>query len=101
MKNTPPTTLDSANVLAFAIVDESVTYLNRRTLYVDGMLLGVVPKLAICQNEGEMTLMVFHCDQDWNVLGVTAEHESISEAIQCTERSYNGLSEKWVKFENA
>ena len=101
MSNVPSAILDSAKVLAFAIVDESVTYINRKTLYVDGVLLGAVPKLAICQNEDEIELMVFHCANDWNVLGVTAEHESIGEAIQYTERSYNGLTDKWVKFEIA
>jgi|SRR5450830_449212 len=101
MSDVPSAILDSAKVLAFAIVDESVTYINHKTLYVDGELLGVVPKLAICQNEGEIELMVFHCDNDWNVLGVTAEHWSIGEAIEYTERAYKGLSEKWVKFKNA
>ena len=100
MNNVPSAILDSAKVLAFAIVDETVTFFNRKALYVDGELLGVVPKLAICRYEDEIELMVFHCDNDWNVLGVTAGHVIIGEAIQYTERSYIGLSEKWVNFGN-
>lgn len=100
MNNHPPSILDSAKVLAFAIVDNDVIYENRKTLYVNGVLLGAVPKLAICQNPDENEVMVFHCNKDWNVLGVSA-HLSILEAVQIVERSYNGLLQKWVQVKNA
>jgi hypothetical protein len=96
MNNHPPSTLDSAIVLSFAVVDNDVAYENRKTLYVNGELLGAVPKLAICQNPDESEVMVFHCDRDWNVLGVSG-HASVLKALQKVELSYKGLLQKWVQ----
>ena len=70
---------------------------NRKALYVNGELLGAVPKLAICQNPDESEVMVFHCDGYWNVLGVSG-HISVLEALQKVELSYRGLLQKWVQF---
>ena len=96
MNNIPPSILDSAKVLAFAVVDETVIYENRKTLYVDGELLGAVPKLAICQNYNEEEVMLFHCDDEWTVLGVSS-HGCFLEAAQAAERSYKGLLQKWIR----
>jgi hypothetical protein len=94
--DSPPPVLDCARVLAYAVVDTSVRYVERKTLFVDGQLLGQVPRLAICQNIGENELMVFHCDNDWNVLGVAAGHDSIAKAKNQVERSYHGIDAKWI-----
>ena len=91
----PPPALDCAHVLEYAIVDATVQFEQRRTLNVGGEWLGEVPRLAVCQNFDEAEFMVFHCDSDWNVLGVAAGYNSADEARAATERSYHGLSSKW------
>ena len=68
--DTPPPVLHGARVLAYAVVDSSVQYTERQALYVDGELLGAVPRLAICQNIGVEDVMVLHCDGEWNVVAV-------------------------------
>lgn len=93
--DTPPI-LDSARVLAYAVVDESVIYSEQGRLFVDGKLLGPVPRLAICQYLGESRIFVFHCDNEWKVLGVAGDHSSLQDAKTATERSYRGISDKWV-----
>ena len=45
----PPPVLSMARVLAYAIVDESIGFSGSQRLYVDGELLGKVPRLALCQ----------------------------------------------------
>jgi len=92
----PPLVLDCARVLAYAFVDDSVVYSERGTFFVGGKVLGPVPRLAICQNIGETELMVFHCDNEWNVLGVAGGHIGVEEAKESVERSYHGLKDKWV-----
>jgi hypothetical protein len=92
----PPRVLDCAHAIEYAIVDGSVTFEQRHTLNVGGEWLGEVAQLAICRNLDETELMVFHCDRDWNVLGVAAGFDSIDEAKAKTERSYRGLRQKWV-----
>ena len=40
--------------------------------------------------------MVFHCDSDWNVLGVAAGYTTTEEEKVRTECSYHGLAAKWL-----
>jgi hypothetical protein len=94
--NSPAPVLDCARVLAYAVVDPSVRYIERKTLFVDGQLLGQVPRLAICQNIDETELMVFHCDDNWNVLGVAAGIYTMADAKAKVERSYQGIASKWI-----
>jgi hypothetical protein len=95
MKNKPPLILDSAKVLKYAIVDSSVEFTGRLCLYVDGKLLGKVPKLAICQNYKEKDFLLFFCNKKWKVLGV-AGYKSIKETKERAENAYKGISKKWV-----
>ena len=94
--NTPPPALDCAQVIEFAIADETVTFEQRQTLNVGGEWLGRVPNLAICQNLDETDYMVFHCSREWVVLGVAAGYKTMEEAKQKTERSYHGITPKWT-----
>ena len=91
----PPPTLDCAHAIEFAVVDDAVNFEQRHTLNVGGEWLGAVPQLAICRNLDETQVMVFHCDSEWNVLGVAAGYDSVSEAKSKVERSYHGISAKW------
>lgn len=92
----PPAVLDSARVLAYAVVDESVIYSERDCLFVDGKLPGPGPRLAICQKLGESEIMVFHCDNEWKVLGAAGGFSSVRDAKAAVELAYRGLSNKWV-----
>jgi hypothetical protein len=92
----PPPVLDSARVLAYALVDESAIYSEQGALFVDGKSLGPVPRLAICQYLEESRIFVFHCDNEWKVLGVSGAHSSVQDAKTAAECSYRGLSDKWV-----
>jgi hypothetical protein len=92
----PPPALDCAHVIEYAIVDPSVRFEQRYTLNVDGEWLDEVPRLAICRNLDESKFMVFHCDNDWNVLGVAAGYNAIDEAKAKVELCYHGLSAKWT-----
>jgi hypothetical protein len=83
-------------VLAYAVVDSSVQYTERQTMYVDGKLLGAVPRLAICQNIGEIQLLVLHCDEEWNVLGVSGGQNELEKAKSHIERAYAGIGTKWI-----
>jgi len=40
--------------------------------------------------------MIFHCDNELNVLGVAGAHSSVQNAKTAAERSYRGISNKWV-----
>ena len=92
----PPPALDCAHAIEYAIVDDTVSFEQRHTVNVGGEWLGEVPRLAVCRNLDEAKFMVFHCDHEWNVLGVAAGYNSIEEAKAKTERSYRGVSAKWV-----
>jgi hypothetical protein len=94
--NNPPPVLAGLYVLEYAHIDDSVEFEQRKTLNVDGNWLGRVPNLAICQSFDGLEYMVQHCSEDWEPLGIAAGFESVDEARKKTERSYHGLSGKWV-----
>jgi hypothetical protein len=75
----PPPVLDSARLLDYAVLDESVSYSGHSSLFVDGKELGPVPCLAICQALDGAGVLLFHCSDDWTVLGA-AEYLSVAEA---------------------
>lgn len=94
----PPPALCSAHVLEYAIVDDSVAYTGKQTLYVDGKLLGPVPRLAICRDLGDGTLNLFYCDESWGVLGASGG-DSIEETKRSAEGAYRGITQNWQPSE--
>ena len=95
----PPPVLNSARVLAYAVIDESVQWTGRQRLYLGDKEVGPVPCLALCQNIGGGTkdILVFHCDNDWEVLGVTGG-DTVDLAKAGAERAYRGVTAKWVEI---
>jgi hypothetical protein len=92
----PPPVLAGFYVVAYAEADDSVTFEQRRTLNVDGNWLGRVPYLAICQEFDAPRFAVQHCTSDWAPLGIAGGYGSAEEAREAIERSYHGISGKWV-----
>jgi hypothetical protein len=67
----PPPVLDSARVVSYASVHD-IPYRRWGALIVGGKPLEHVPRLAICANLAEDgALGLFHCGDQWNVLGCT------------------------------
>ena len=95
-KNTPPPAIDCASVIEFAVVDETVQFQQRGCLFVDGQMVGQVPKIAICQNIGGSTFMIFHCGPNWEAIGVQGDYPNLPDAKSRIEESYLGLHSKWI-----
>jgi hypothetical protein len=91
----PPPVLDCARVLHYAVLNAGIEFSGRSLLFVDGKEVGRVPALAICEVTETGGVLLFHCTDDWSVLGCSA-HESVSEAKARAERVYKGVSTRWV-----
>ena len=92
----PPPVIDGARVLAYAFVDD-IQYRRAGSFFVDGKLLEQVPCLAIARQLGEdIGPLIFHCDEDWNVLG-TSGAPIIEDVKRGAERNYPGVSTRWVE----
>jgi hypothetical protein len=93
----PPPAIESARVLAYAILDDAVRWNRRKKLIQGGTEVGPVPCLALCQNTwGDwQQIHVFHCNGDWEVLGASGA-PTLEEAKASAERSYPGVGAKWV-----
>ncbi len=91
----PPPTLDCARVLEYVVLNDSVGFSGRTLLFVDGIELGRVPCLAICDDKRIPGVLLFHCDEEWTVLGC-AGYTTLTEARDRAERIYPGLSSLWV-----
>jgi len=99
----PPIIAAGTRVLEYAVVTEPVRFTGNLQLYVDGALLGEVPCLAICESLDSEELLLLHCDDDWNVLGIqawnTAEGSGVSSVDDVkarAEKYYAGISSQWM-----
>jgi hypothetical protein len=98
----PPPVLGNARVLEYAILDESVKYSGHSTLFVgkpdQGLKeLGPVPCLAIAQELKTGEIMLLHCDEKWEVLGLGGNYDSVSQVKAKAERAYHGVSARWIE----
>jgi hypothetical protein len=98
----PPPVLAAARVLEYAIVDGSLRFTGELQIYVDGTRLGQVPRLAIAENLDDGELLLLHCDDDWNVLGVQAWNagegstvQSVGDVKARAEQYYGGITQRW------
>jgi len=97
----PPPVLDSARVIAYAILGDDIPFTGETSIFVDGKLLGRVPRLAICENLGEdMGPLLFHCHDDWTVLGISGG-PTVEETKQRAEINYPGVSKLWVHLDTS
>jgi hypothetical protein len=99
----PPPVLDDARVIEYALVDETVEYTGRLHLYANDERIGAVPRLAICEHLVNQDLLLFHCDEGWEVIAVQAWNgpagspvSSIDEVKRRAEGFYRGISAKWI-----
>ena len=93
----PPAILDSSQMLLYAILDDSVKYTGRAVVMVDGKIIDPVPCLAICHNLYDDDILLFLCDNDWNVLGAGG-YGTVESAKTRAESAYAGSSAKWRTF---
>lgn len=92
----PPMVLACTRVLSYVFIPETIPYVARTTLYVDGMAIGRVPRLAIGENLSEGNLLhLFHCDDHWNVLGASGA-QTLDETKALAERDFPGIDAHWV-----
>src|SRR5215212_3118723 len=95
----PPAVIDGAKVLEYAMVDSAVRFTGQLHLYHGDTRVGPVPGLAIGQNPDMKELLLFHCDEHWNVLGAQIWNvpgqpspTSVGEIKERAESYYAGIS---------
>jgi hypothetical protein len=91
----PPPVIDHARLLHYAILDQSVGYSGHTSPFVDGKELGRVPCLAICSDPRFQKVFLFHCDDQWDVLGC-AGYATVEVAKAGAEHIYPGVSSSWI-----
>lgn len=105
MRTSPPRILAGAEVLEYAIVDDSVTFTGRLKLFHGDERVGRVARLAICKAPDAPELLVFHCDDEWDIKGIQAWNNpdcpivtTVEEAKARMESYYSGISIKWKRW---
>jgi hypothetical protein len=97
--STPPPiiTVNDRVLLHYAILDDSVGYKSgHRSVFVDGQEIGRVPCLAICQDKDSPKIMLYYCESDWSLIGITS-YDTVAAAKQGAERIYPRSSGCWVE----
>lgn len=95
--DSPPPVLDSQRVVAHAIVDD-LPYVQVSEFYVDGKLLGSVPRLVIAFDLNDEKPLLNYCGEQWEVLGVAGSFDTVDEARTYAERRYPGVETRWVEM---
>lgn len=93
--NPAPSILAGTYVVAYAHADDSVTFVQRKNLSVDGEWLGRVPCIAICEDFETGALMIQYCDETWDTLGIAAGIKIVADAKRQAELSYPGIVNLW------
>lgn len=88
----PPPALAGTRLIAYAVLDKSIPYAGRGSIFVGGKVLRRVPRLALTRSGGET--FVVYCSQAWKVLTMFG-YPSVSEAKRSAERHYPGVSRRW------
>jgi hypothetical protein len=84
-------------LLHYAILNDSVGFnAGHRLMFRDGVEIGRVPCLAICQDKDSPQFMLYYCDSDWKPLGI-ASYDSVDAAKQRAERIYPGSIACWMQ----
>jgi len=99
----PPQLLEDTDLLAYVDVPDSATFTGKLHLFVDGERLGRVASLAICQQREDGSLLLVHCNEGWQVLGVQAWNGpgvvrimNVEDMLSQAEGYYLGLEGHWV-----
>jgi hypothetical protein len=87
----PPTLLNGADVLRYAVVDQRVEPTGRTVHRVGGHVAGPAAALAICQYDGQSDFYLFYCDAKWNVVTDTW-HQTMESALNQAAFEYRGIS---------
>jgi len=98
MTHESPEILSGERVVAYALIDASVDYVEQRRFFVDDEPLGRVPRLAICDEAASGNALLLHCDEAWNVLGAEV-FKSKAEAMSSASTAYPGIESRWVEME--
>lgn len=83
-------------VVEYAVIDSTVTFMDRKTLNVGGEWLGAVPKLAICKNTETSEFHLSHCGDDWEDLCAVESRRTLDEIKEVAEKHYKGIRSKWL-----
>ena len=82
----PPPAFAGTRLIAYAILDRSIPYAGRGSIFVAGKVLGRVPRLALTTSGGET--FVVYCSRAWRVLTMFG-YPSVREA----KRPRNGTTQ--------
>jgi hypothetical protein len=87
----PPTHLDGARVLGYAISRHGCFYLvgNQAQEWVP------VAAMAICRYDGSDVFYLFKCAPDWDVMH-DDDHASVDEAMQAAARQAERETPQWI-----
>ncbi len=89
----PPKKISSYRIVSYAFTDE-IAFIQRNTMFVDGVALGRVPCLAIGIEDKSSAPALLYCDTHWGLFGVAVGH-SIASRKEKAALSYPGVESDW------
>jgi hypothetical protein len=91
-----PEKIGGAKVILYTFIDNTHKFTGKCKQIVGGQLRGPMAGLAICQYEGEDSVYLFGCGEDWQAVTDTW-HQTLEEAIDQAEFEYEGTKTSWIR----
>jgi hypothetical protein len=102
-----PKRLADGRVLAVLLVDNSMEFTGALKLFSGDERVGRVPAIAIVKKGRSRDLLVIHCGEEWNIVGIQVWNApggqrvtSVEQAKEIVERYYTNSAGKWVIVES-
>ena len=95
-----PGEVGGGKVVLYTPIDERHRHTGNCRQIVDGVLMGAMSGLAICEAEAEGAYYLLGCDKNWQPLTDTW-HQSLDDAKRQAEFEYEGVSATWQNPEGA
>ena len=86
--------------MAYATVDDSVTWVDKRRVFIGKKPLGAVPKLAIVKYPIDGNFLLLYCSDEWEEI-TQWDFSSSDEAKRHAEAEYVGLGSRWQDYHHA
>lgn len=96
MQSVPPPIIGTAKLIKYADASAPVIFTGKQTIYVDGVLVGPAPRIAICRNIPDDELYLFLCDENWEVIAVGSSGRDVADQTNRAERWYQGIVSNWI-----
>ena len=95
MYTSPPPVIATAKLIKFADATAPAIFTGTQAIYLGAELIGAAPRIAICQQIPDDSVILYLCDENWGVIAAVGGGD-VSELTRKAELWYQGINDRWT-----